>query len=621
MAPKKNKIKKTCSSSSSKFSVTSSKNRFKPCNSKYTLNRDTLTEFRRKTMLEQNKMRKTGLFCDVVLKAQGQIIRAHKSVLAGHCDYFRTMFTIDMAESRKSEIELHDIDYDALAAVVDFLYTGSFRIEDEKLDELLAASCMFQMKELQSICVKTFEKDLRATNCLRIHTLADMLNLTTLKDKAEKIICLKFAAIMHHEDFLALEAKKLAVILQWPSLSTGLVQDEDIILRAALDWLNYDHNKRLPQFDLVLLSVRLGRTSSNLLKSIHTSGILSNNPKCAEIIEKFATQFPNCQMRVYDLHPRSPSTHVCIIGGYKQSPRVSNARSEGRTIEVLKITDREATWVGGTILRVGMNHHTALALNHEVYILSTNIKNEYELYQYDLLEHSWTLTKKVEEDSMWYMIGEHVDFVRAVDHQHNYVYLCGYGTWREGGNKGSKSCRRVLRLDMNSNTCKELPPLPDNRFYHSAIVMDGSLYVVGGTDWKNEAKAGVLMLDQEKEEWVDKQMMNVKRIAAGLTTLNGHLYAIGGTNMVARQKTVERYNPRTNTWSAVGNMNRARAYHGVVTAGGCIYAVGGKSNSSEEGGNSNVLNSVEVYDPEANQWSMLPETMSSELCRMTLCVV
>ena len=57
---------------------------------------------------------------------------------------------------------------------------------------------------------------------------------------------------------------------------------------------------------------------------------------------------------------------------------------------------------------------------------------------------------------------------------------------------------------------------------------------------------------------------------------------------------VDCYEPDTNTWSQVANMNIAMCDHSLVSYHGRLYAIGGDG-----------VDSVEVYDPNNNTWTLL----------------
>ncbi|MFJ8112613.1 Kelch repeat-containing protein [Streptomyces sp. NPDC096132] len=92
------------------------------------------------------------------------------------------------------------------------------------------------------------------------------------------------------------------------------------------------------------------------------------------------------------------------------------------------------------------------------------------------------------------------------------------------------------------------------------------------------------------------------------------VYAYGGTsNGTNTLETVEAYNPATNTWTPVTPMETARrelagasapcpkGISGHKDSDTCVYAIGGTSNGT------NVLDSVEAYNPAKNKWEELAD--------------
>lgn len=54
--------------------------------------------------------------------------------------------------------------------------------------------------------------------------------------------------------------------------------------------------------------------------------------------------------------------------------------------------------------------------------------------------------------------------------------------------------------------------------------------------------------------------MSTTRSRVGVAVVNGLLYAIGGYDGQSRLRTVEVYNPDTDTWTKVASMNTQRRY-------------------------------------------------------------
>ena len=66
--------------------------------------------------------------CDVILVVGAKRIPAHRLVLSAASDYFAAMFTSDVREATMEEIKMKDVDPDALAAIVNYAYTGLYSV-------------------------------------------------------------------------------------------------------------------------------------------------------------------------------------------------------------------------------------------------------------------------------------------------------------------------------------------------------------------------------------------------------------------------------------------------------------------------------------------------------------
>ena len=65
--------------------------------------------------------------CDVVLVLPGpRRIPAHRIVLSSASDYFSAMFTNDVLEATQNEVNMKDVDPDAMTSLVQYMYDGEF---------------------------------------------------------------------------------------------------------------------------------------------------------------------------------------------------------------------------------------------------------------------------------------------------------------------------------------------------------------------------------------------------------------------------------------------------------------------------------------------------------------
>ena len=88
----------------------------------------------------------------------------------------------------------------------------------------------------------------------------------------------------------------------------------------------------------------------------------------------------------------------------------------------------------------------------------------------------------------------------------------------------------------------------------------------------------------------------------GVAVMNDLLYAVGGYDGFARQclNSVEVYDPNTNEWSNVEPMIQRRSGAAVAVIDNILYAIGGHDGPD-------IRKSVECYDPQSNKWSRIPD--------------
>ena len=89
--------------------------------------------------------------------------------------------------------------------------------------------------------------------------------------------------------------------------------------------------------------------------------------------------------------------------------------------------------------------------------------------------------------------------------------------------------------------------------------------------------------------------MKTPRCLVGVAVLNSHLFAIGGCNGQSLE-TVEIYSPDKNTWTIIAPMKQWRSDVGTAVVDGLLYIVGGSDGME-------YLNSMEVFHPQKRKWT------------------
>ena len=153
--------------------------------------------------------------------------------------------------------------------------------------------------------------------------------------------------------------------------------------------------------------------------------------------------------------------------------------------------------------------------------------------------------------------------------------------------------------------------LPTERWAFSTTVVDGKIYLIGGTPFKDE-KGGPLGLstvevyDTKNNSWQRLADMPTPRLLSGTAAVDGKIYVVGGYSWIGipgvdikMLNVVEVYDPQTDTWSRKQDIPTPRRQFGTGVVDGKIYAIGGENLFEEP----QRLDLVEVYNPVSDTWA------------------
>jgi len=252
----------------------------------------------------------------------------------------------------------------------------------------------------------------------------------------------------------------------------------------------------------------------------------------------------------------------------------------------LMLTDHDVAVVGNMVYSVGGQKNGEMMNTVDIY---------------DPIMDTWTLNI-AEMDTAIMEMGVTVmnDRIYTVGGYSDELYHGQYGRWLDTA--------KVLDLTMDGiKKWSKIANMNTPRRYVGVGTLYGKVYAVGGHPGMggDEGLSSVECYDPEKDEWTYVADLSVPRYGAGVGALNGCLYCVGGANSTYKYheernvlKSVEKYDPDTNTWSPVKEMNESRVYPGVVSHEGKLYVVGGV-------GEDDILDSMEMYDPETDSWTVM----------------
>lgn len=171
----------------------------------------TLQEIREKRKLKNHinwllmdikSVYKTGMMTDVELLVDGRVIKAHKFILQSRSPVFRKMFEHNTTVKDGGSIEVTDVAFLPLQALVWYLYTGEVqKLPFEDVCDLYEAADKYEICALQQACSEILRSFIKQDNVCRILVLSYFHNDTVLRQHATIHILCNFPEIRETADW------------------------------------------------------------------------------------------------------------------------------------------------------------------------------------------------------------------------------------------------------------------------------------------------------------------------------------------------------------------------------------------------------------------------------------
>ena len=178
------------------------------------------------------------------------------------------------------------------------------------------------------------------------------------------------------------------------------------------------------------------------------------------------------------------------------------------------------------------------------------------------------------------------------------IYAIGGGETSGGNYSGLKAFSTVEEYDPATDTWTTKSEMPTARVGHSASVVDGRIYVIGGSPscpWCGTILT-LEVYEPATDTWTRRGDIPRPIITASTSVVDGKIYAMGGEGTGRR---VDEYDPVTDTWTRKADMpsNRTDLSSSVVDRK--IYAIGGDGPA--------IVATMDVYDPATDTWTTAPD--------------
>jgi len=166
-----------------------------------------------------------------------------------------------------------------------------------------------------------------------------------------------------------------------------------------------------------------------------------------------------------------------------------------------------------------------------------------------------------------------------------------------GGRIPSAQSNLIRKYNIASKSWSNVGTLPWTGESAVAVVIDGLIYVHGGAG-SGTTRYGNTVSFNPVTNAVTVLAVGLAARASAAVAIDGKMYVFGGET-TTYVNTLRCYDPTTNTWitlSPTGNVPAARAFHEAGVINGKMYVVSGFATGSQ------TVKTIDIYDPATNVW-------------------
>ncbi len=511
---------------------------------------------------------------DIMLAADGRSIPCHRVLLAAASQFFHEKFVTNPESLDHNLLDIEGIEFNTLASVVSFIYSGDIELTPEKALKLCPASIKLMLPELTGVCedflldqTKLGDPDV---SFIDINKMAKQNSMEELANISWQVMLSEFPEVIETEAFKEMSEAELEEYITDDGLN---IANEDPVFEALVIWVGHDVENRTSSFESLLKYVSLSHCSLEFLDHSVRREPLMMSMGCYKHLAEALFQHarvkalqpgtprkgytgkysqPNsliavCEDRCWVLQdgehfwvrqrftsPRKPEfSRVCMaVKGIVFTGGRLNCKPSK---QCWKISLRTMEWVRLPDLNVARLQHASVCVGHQVYVLGGKDCDGKPLQSVEYLDDKageWCVTSD---------IPVHLFGHTAVNYN-NYIYLFGYRPHNTATDFSNES-GKTFALDVASNTwtkkadmpaqCRGAYPLSclhrNTIYLYDRIFNYSVTYDPDQDQWGTLSRPGYAMYSACCA-WKDRIL------------LHGGMYGLDGV--------IQQYNPDSNTWSA-----------------------------------------------------------------------
>jgi hypothetical protein len=516
-------------------------------------------------------------YCDVTLRIGKVAFKGHKIIFAAYSAFLHDTFLETNSEGAYLVLELDSTSSLGLAAFVDFVYTGTFKVTENTVVHLLETARNYKVPEMTSQCELYLLDEVKVTdaNFVRMFNIGKAFNLEKLIDQCE----LFYNGVeIHHDTYLSFLkfAKHRMLDKVYRKLFEYVIREHKHLVKAEglLELLNYNEMKQLLKID-----------RHEFYTGIPLVALLVNwvEFKLEERLQYFQYLFRLINLRIFDEENLDYIEEMLFI------------KDDPVCLRLIEKTRRYLQTMEQTAERDGPFLVTLSDRNIELRCVMRSLNTE---------ERNILVMPRIPEDfkDVPGNISQRIPFVAVLE---NMLFVFGL-YWR--GKRESRlyhdaalSCHSY---DPYRNQWRELSSLQGAQTGNKLVVSEGKIYSIAGMAAITKDKLNQVEVYYPAQDIWRATAPLPYSVAAPLAAAatDGHIYVsfAKAWNKLYQQEFF-RFNSSAGTWLRRALVAELQEYHDIGSCGGRVYMFG----SCSKGPLSSGFLRADCYEPAFDQWTIV----------------
>ena len=187
-----------------------------------------------------NSKRNVGEFNDVTIEAGAESIAANRMVLPCYSKFFESIFLSPLKEKYQNTVEIKEFDGKAIKVIIDYIYTGSIKINQENVITLLGVADFLQVGDVKKLCFDHLESSLTVDSCLDVVKAAVLYNNPSPLQQTYDFISDNVDEVIEGDNFKDLSKSDMTSLLK--NLNRDKVP-EISLYKANISWVKWDQTR------------------------------------------------------------------------------------------------------------------------------------------------------------------------------------------------------------------------------------------------------------------------------------------------------------------------------------------------------------------------------------------